>query len=369
MAISNNLFSFDQHTTQKYDIRNRPSKYAQSPLRPFEFEQGEGIRPPVYYAPYKYLPVGFQDVNIQDYVVIPKGRVVAALSSADITVSGIIGTPSASGSIYTGFAAPEAGGAVMSAKIDSSIFGYENHIASLLVPANGGVICSGFYSADDVTAGTIMCTGAYATASGAFELPANAPIGVAFHDWYQDIRGKYLNYRMQPDGGHILTDFCVQVPYIKVAKDTTTMSGVTPQFVTNDYANLVKYRDINKIFTYLSVANADVFTNGVFVQSDLIGNYKIQGGANSLSQNKTVQTVGKIINIDNRFPKDMLDDVLTYPRSGMPGSQTAGLPKILFDFVYYTVLAGTSSAPTVEAIYDYVRSGAFGVVTIQLLVS
>jgi len=369
MAINNSLFTFDQHTTQKYDIRNRPDNLAQSPLRSFRFEQGEGVRPPEYYGVYKYLPVGFMDVNTQDYVVIPKGRIVSALSSEDTTVSGIIGYPSASGSIYTGFAAPEAGGAAITASVDKSYFGYENHITGLLVPANGGTTCSGFYSADDVAAKTITNSGTYAVASGSFTLPANAPIGVAFHDWYQDIRGKYLNYRMHPDGGHVLTDWCVEVPYIKVNGAGGVMSGVTPQFKNGDYANAVKYREINKIFTYLSVDTADVFRNGVFVTSDLIGNYKIQGGANALSQNKTVQTVGKIIAIDNRWPKDMLGDVLTYPRSGMPGSQTAGLPKILFDFVYYTVLAGTGSAPTVEGIYDLVRSGQFGLVRIQLLVS
>jgi len=368
MAIPNSTFAFDQHTTQKYDIRNRPSKLAESPLRSWRFEQGEGIRPPEYYGVYKYLPVGFQDVNTQDYVVIPKGRIVSALSCEDTTVSGIIGYPSSSGSIYTGFAAPEAGGAAITSKVDNAFFGYEQHITGLLVPANGGTTCSGFYTADDVAAKTITNQGEYAAASGAFVLPANAPIGVAFHDWYQDIRGKYLNYRMHPDGGHVLTDWCVEVPYIKVAS-TGEMSGVTPKFVNNSYASAVTYREINKIFTYLSVASTDVFKNGVFVTSDLIGNYAIQGEADALSQNKTVQTVGKVIAIDNRWPKDMLHEVATYPRSGMPGTQTAGLPKMLFDFIYYTVLAGVGTAPTVEEIYNYARSGTFGLVRIQLLVS
>jgi hypothetical protein len=66
---------------------------------------------------------------------------------------------------------------------------------------------------------------------------------------------------------------------------------------------------------------------------------------------------------------DLLEDVQTYPRSGMPGTQTAGMPKFLFDFVYDCILIGKGSAPTVEGIYDAIRAGDFGLVRIQLLVS
>jgi hypothetical protein len=366
MAISNFTMSFDQHSSPKYDLRPRSTRLAQSAIRSWRFEQSEGIRPAAYYAPYKYLPVGFQDVASEDWVVIPKGRIVSALSTEDSTNR--MTYPSESGYIYTGFAAPEMGGAVMSGSIDASINGYESHINGLLTLANGGAISSGFYTANDVTAGTIKSTGALAAAGNAFTLAANAPIGVAFFDWYQDIRGKYLNYRMHEDGGHVLTEWFVEVPYVKV-DNAGSYSGVNPQY-DGTYANLTKYLAINNIFSYLTVnvTGGDVFKNGVFVQSDLLGNYKIQGGSSSLSQNRTVQTVGKIIQIDNRFPKDMLEDVLTYPRSGMPGSQTAGMPKFLFDFVYNCISIGTSVAPTVEGVYNAIRSGAFGLARIQLLV-
>ena len=369
MAINNFGLPFNLHNTQKFDLRNRPSKYAESDIRRWDFEQSEGTRPAEYYAPYKFLPVCFQDITTEDYVVLPKGRIVSAVTTEDTTVSGRIVYPASSGSIPIGLAAPEMGGAVINASIDDSWFGYTEYTVGLLVPANGGETYSGFYTTDDVAAKTMKADG-NVVASGAttFELPANAPIGVVYHDWYQDIRGKYLNYTMHADGGHVLTDWYVEVPYFKVS-DTGSLSGVSPQYVNNDYANLVKYWNINKSFAYLTVASDDVFRAGVFVQSDLIGNYKIQGGAASLTQNKTVQTVGKVLAIDNRFPKGALEDVLTYPRSGMPGSQTAGIPKVLFDFVYYVVLDGTGTAPTVEDIYNFVRAGTFGMARIQILVS
>lgn len=372
MAIGNFGLPFNVHNAQKYDLRNRPSKYAESDLRTWRYEQSDGIRPAEYYQVYKYLPVAMKDVTTEDYVVIPKGRVVAALSTEDATPTGGMVTPSASGSIYTGFQATELGATAMTAGIDTSYNGYDDFVVGLLTLANGGTLCSGFYGAGDIStaAATITSGGTIATAGQAINIPANAPVGVAFHDWYQDIRGKYLNYRMHPDGGHVLTDWYVEVPYVKV-DDTGSYSGVNPQYQNGDYTNLTTWWTVNQIFSYLTVDenNSDVFRNGVFVTSDLIGNYKIQGGASALTQTRNVQTVGKILAIDNRFPKGGLEDVQTYPRSGMPGTQTAGLPKFLFDFVYHCINIGTGSAPTVEGVYNAVRSGAFGLARINLLVS
>lgn len=394
MAISNFYMPFNRGTTWKQDTRNRPSRYATSDLRNWRFEQSEGIRPAEYYAPYKYLPVTFKDVWTEDYTVLLKGRIVAAIGTEDSTpVSGIV-YPSSSGEITIANQGDYMGtgtGAKIDVNIDDSYFGYQEYIANLLVPCNGGAISSGFYTADDVAAGTRQAGGARATASGSFVLPANAPIGVVYHDWYQDIRGEYLNYRMHPDGGHVLCDWFVEVPYIKDA-DALASSGCNPKFVNNNYANHLTYWDVNQQFTYLHVdGDTETFRAGAFVQSDLIGNYKLQpattisavtasGAAPSTvtldawpNTFKTAQTVGKILSIDNRMPKGALEDVLTYPRSGMPGSQTAGMIKVLFDFAYQCLKAGpyggAGTAPTVEQVYNAIRSGAFGLARIQLLIA
>lgn len=376
MAIPNFYLPFNQGTTWKQDTRNRPERYATSDLRSWRFEQSEGIRPAEYYAQYKYLPVTFKDVWTEDYTVLLKGRIVSAIGTEDATpVSGIV-YPSSSGEItianqgdYMGLGT----GAQIDVSIDDSYFGYQEYIANLLVPCNGGTASNGFYTLADVAAGTRAAGGARAAASGAFNLPANAPIGVVYHDWYQDIRGENLNYRMHPDGGHVLCDWYVEVPYIKVA-DALPTSGCSPVATNGNYVETELWYDVNKWFTYLNIdGGTDVFRPGVFVQSDLIGNYKIQGGASALTQAKNVQTVGKLLSIDNRMPKGMLEDVLTYPRSGMPGSQTAGMTKILFDFAYYCLkigpYGGAGTAPTVEQVYNAIRSGAFGLARIQLLVA
>lgn len=380
MAIPNSNLPFNRQNTQKLDVRGRPSKFAQSPLRDWRFEQSEGIRPAEVYAPYKYLPVQLLDVNTQDYVVIPKGRVVAALSTEDSSPASGIQYPANSGQISIGYPAAEYGSDKINVSIDDSFFGYEEWACGLLVPANGGVSYSGFYTAADVANGNLTAGGAYAAASGAFNLPANAPVGVVFHDWYQDIRGRNLNYQVHDYVGHVLCDWYIEVPYVKTHGQGGDYNEVHPRLQNLDYANLNKYYAVNSSFTYLEIGSGETLRNGLFVTSDLIGNYKPQtstlidnsGDITTLSVYnlpKTNQTVGKILAIDNRMPKGGLEDVLTYPKSGMPGSQTGGITKNLFDFAYQCIKIGTGTAPTTEAIYRAIRAGQFGLARIQLLIA
>lgn len=383
MAIPNERLSFNLGTIQKQDIRNRPSKYAMSDLRNWRFEQSEGIRPAEYMPPYKYLPVQFQDVNTEDWVVIPKGRIISALNGYNSTqASGLI--PQNSGFLYVGNSGDYMGtgtGTIFTSSIDNSFFGYNDHICGVLVPANGGSgVVNMYYSSDDVTAGTYTVAGALATASGSIALPANIPIGVAFSDIYQDIHGKYLSYRMHEDGYHFLTDWYVEVPFVNKASTGDASNFALP---TNNTVNSFgRWRDLNKQFTYLSFdSTATTYSVGAgsFVCPDINGNYTLQALPSYTVSGvtpwvvgqipKTAQTVGKLVALDSRFPKDSLEDVLTYPRSGMPGSQTGGMIKNLFDFVYYTLLIGNGTAPTVEAIYKGIRSGVFGLARIQLHVS
>ena len=363
MAVSNFTLPFDLHNVQQMPIRNRPSKYAQSPLAErFRFEVSEGVRPAEYFAPFKYLPALQQDVTTEDYIVIPKGRIVSSVTTEDTQPSGGMIYPSGDGSIHT--FRSQVDDSFKTASIDNSYFGYDDYITNLLVPANGGNLSSIYYTAADVAAYTTHISGGYANAGEEFYLPANYPVGVAFHDWYQDIRGKYLNYRMWPDGGHVLCDWYIEVPYVKTTvggSSTPLGSGVTPVATNASYASWLANFAVNKKFTYLEVNwDTDTFKPGVLVGPDLIGNYNIVG-----TGDWTVQTIGRIVGIDNRFPKSGLADVQTYPGSRMPGTQTAGLPSFLFEFVVACqTLTGT--VPTVEEVIGYVRAGFYGVVRIQL---
>ncbi len=363
MAIPNFGLSMTAQNTHSVPTRNRPDKYAESPLaQRARFEVSEGVRPAEYFAPYRYLPVTQKDITTEDYVVIPKGRILSALSVFDLTPAGGIKGVNDSGVLY-GFE-DQVAGTTGSYSQDSSYFGYDEYITNLLVPANGGTDTTLQYTALDVAAGSYKADGTAAAAGDTFTNPANAPIGVAYHDWYQDIRGKWLNYRMWPDGGHVLTDWYVEVPFVKASG--TFARGLAGDSVATRNA----FSAVSNVHSYLTINDTtEELKSGTFVKSDALGNWMPEAIASAqLSQGKTVQTVGKVIGIDTRYPKSGLEDVQTYPGSRMPGTQTAGLPSFLFEFVVATEIA-KGNTPTIESVLASVQAGNYGVARIQVLVS
>ena len=365
MAIDNFKMGFESQRTHKVPTRNRPDKYAQSPLaKRARFEVSEGQRPAEYFAPYKYLPAMEKDITTEDFVVIPKGRILSSISVYDVDPAGGIKTVPESGMLY-GFD-NQITGSIDGYSQDGSYFGYDEYITNLVVPCNGGEDTTVFYTSVDEQANTMKSDATRAAAGDSYGLSGNIPIGVAFHDWYQDIRGEYLNYRMWPDGGHVLTDWYVEVPYV-VQQSGDALLSVEADYDYN--ADADNKFDVFSQFAYLTIASGDVFQPGIFVKADTVGNYIPQyDAANALTGGKTVQTVGKLIGIDTRFPKSGLEDVQTYPGSRMPGTQTAGLPSFLFEFVN-TAETALGRTPTIESILNAVQTGKYGVARIQILVS
>lgn len=370
MALDNYTMNFEAQTTHKVPTRDRLAKWAKTPLaKRARFEVSEGVRPAEYFAPYRYLPVLEKDITNEDFVVIPKGRILSSITVFDTAPDGGLKKVGESGVCY-GFDNQVDGG-IGSYSQDDSYFGYDEYITNILVPANGGVDATYWYTAKDEQAGTFKPDGTYAAAGDTVEMPANMPVGVAFHDWFQDIRGKYLNYRMWQDGGHVLTDWYVEVPYAIQGSGEITMraTGTETEAERNAYAGA------SDAYSYLSVTEAEfadgVFRPGAFVKADAQGNYMPQYAtvAAGIDGQKTVQTVGKLVGIDTRFPKSSLDEVQTYPGSRMPGTQTAGLPSFLFEFVVAAEVAKGNTTITIEDVLKLVQAGKYGVARIQLLVS
>jgi hypothetical protein len=370
--------TFNLKNTVKQSLRAAPSKYDKSKLR-YNFEQSEGQRMAEVFYPHKYLPVQAQDVNTEDWVVITKGKVVSALGVGEHLImaspSGTLGWPHASGTIPV---FQDRNSATVTTVVDKTFWGYDDTVCGLLVPCNGGADRTTGntyeYTANDVTAGTYKDAASLA-ANGddvaGILISGNMPVGAAMYDIYQDIRGQNLNYTMW-DKSAILSDWFVTVPFIRESAGNSHYfdNNLESESTADDAAGPNALRNL----TYLTIPSGTVPRTGATVKADVRGNYTIQDpfdtvadvAGSTATANPTVQTVGRLVTLDTRFPKDLLNYVDTYEGSQMAGTDTAGVPYWLFIFCYNYLNAVIGSAPTIRTILNYIKSGLFGMARIQL---
>jgi hypothetical protein len=371
--------NFSRGNTLAQSLRAAPSKYDRSKLRP-NFEQNEGQRLAEVFYPSKYLPVQYQDVNTEDWVVITKGKVVSALGAGEYARFGetskdvVLPWPNASGEIpvYTNRSST-----ITSGYMDSSYWGYEESVCGLLVPCNGGAdrstASSYEYTANDTTAGTYTISGTVAAVAsditGAIA-SGNIPIGAAMYDIYQDIRGLKLNYAMWDKWG-VVSDYFVTVPFVREGGGGVTYdTGLSLEATADDGTGTNTLRD----FTYMTIPSGSYGRTGCTIKADARGNYVTQDPFDAIADiagstaaaNPTVQTVGRLVTLDTRFPKDLLNYVDTYEGSQMAGTETGGLPYWLFLFAYRYLTATATTTASIYNIINAVKDGRFGMARIQL---
>ena len=393
--------NFTAQGARSRTLRVAPDKFKQSKGRP-NISMGPGERPSTPFIPYKHLPVEFLDISTQDYVVIPKGRAVSAITANnDASILG-------DGTDYNG--APRG-------------------IMGLVVPANGGVART-VTSPVDATSKV---------------LPANYPIGIAEHDMYQDINGDALNYDMRNRYTGVLARSLVKLPsvdvkeldaFIGLAKHevetyavtidnsgaamevaiatiaaaadggkgidedehgfvftaatsvarvgeetetytasfdgsalTVTSDGAYTEnaVVTVTYyyyahnmfcdssvggpvddslasADTSAYFAVSPKFGFLTIKDSDAGVAGLPLKPDFYGNW-IPGTG--------VQSIARLMLIDYRFNKDLMDTIQTVyeenPAYRVAGTGTMGIPQFLYDFAYAALTQAYIKAGTTFA--------------------
>lgn len=382
--------AYTTQTTRVQPARTRPTKYATSPLRR-ELEQGDagGMRPVGAYYPWKYLPVQFQDTESGDWIVMVKGRIASLITNQTLAASGETNTSTgisggipdinSSGTILVYNDATTAASTFTALNIDSSYWGYHDTATGLLVPANGGIAARYTFSADDVTAGTTKPDTTLVVQSGdTVNLPANMPAGIVFTDVMQDIRGKNLNYDLWASIYGLLCDGLIILPFCDygdttpqstatfaatIVASTSSASGIS---TTDDAGYDSVYRKYT-FFYFDSTADVMAAQSGKALRPDSYGQFVAQGTEASMTRTTTAteQTIGHLLHTDSRFPKDGTESVDTYYSSGLMGTETGGLPALLYNFAY-DAMGGMSLTRAISEVVDMVQSGVFGVASIQI---
>ena len=404
-----NQFSFTRNTPARR-LRTAPSRYLDSRLRG-TVELSQGDHPPDLFRPYPSLPVQFQDVTTERWIVIPMGRIVSCHNSHSPS---LVAAPNVSHVAHETIVGPHGkldgnvpgyintDGTLVNIAAATSRFGYGPDIAGLLVPANGGnmdiegadtghVNPGGDslhpYSANDVgvtwNSGltAYIATGDLPTTLG---IPSNFPIGVAHSDIYQDIRGQYLNDQMLDQPVGVLTDWLITVPCIAVQdlvaqyNGSTQVTGFHNFCAKNDAEDEIHYLDDGAInltavtgdlgyaaamkyfsFFYYDGGYPWHAMSGIPLLSDSFGNFVssayLQGEAgtlaNTVSQALEGQMVGRLLTIDHKHPKSSLETVSTFHGSENPGTETRGIDWVTYHFAKIAMTA-MGFTPSATDIYD-----------------
>ena len=299
-----NKINFSANGAPTRRLKVAPTKFQLSPGRP-NISMSDGVRPAFPLMPYRHLPESFMDINTQDWVVIPKGRIVSAITSND-------------GDLGDGL----------------EYFGVPKGIMGLIVPANGG-------AARTVTSPVL--------GAGDKVIPANFPIGVAEHDVYQDMRGENLNYDMRSKNYGVLARQLIKLPSVDVGALDTFLDGTDLFCDTSEGAPVATglgvthaYFAVEPKYSWLTIKEAADGVSGTMLKSDFYGNYMPGTTAN--------QVVGRLLGVDYRFNKDMLDTVQSvYEETAsyrVSGTGTMGIPQFLYDYAYAALSQALIKATT-----------------------
>ena len=310
--------------------------------------------------PFKYLPVmevvpetGTTSIMVRggkEGIVLPKGTLVSLLTNKT-TIEYGIPDPSSSGTIPVFYDVNT--GSLVYAPVDEAAYGYHESISALMVMANGGATSNvPFSSLDDDLDGWTKST------DTPLILSANIPSGMVITNVYQDIRGKYLNYNVQEEVYSTLIRGRFSIPCVDRSKvEFGTDADVVDTPASSPYTALWRKHG------FVSFASAAEGQAGQYLRSDKYGKFVSQYG--TTAGEKTVQTVGRLLFTDSRFPKDLTGSIQNYPGMTLPGVNTKGLPIDLYLFVKES-LEALGGTPSAQDILDQVRSGAFGYARVQL---
>jgi len=240
---------FQANKARKRPIKRVPEKYLESNLRP-QFDIGEGQRPAVVLIPHRSLPVKFKDKTTDQWIVIPKGRLVSVQTMLNNA-----------GEVFTG--AFDADGVAIKVDQDGQVYGVSRNTLGLLVPANGGdaTYSALAYNADAVTAEVPATSGdILVAADGSIDFGANAPIGAVFMDIYQDIRGAYLNYDTHKNYT-VVAENTIQMPFID-SELAASLSGLEiDKFLPKGFIH-------SEAGSVTAITDASVLTGGAAVLAD-----------------------------------------------------------------------------------------------------
>jgi len=304
--------------------------------------------------PFKDLPVMWIEDELthggEEGVVMCKGTIVSLLTMQTSITHGIP-VPTSSGTVPWYVDAVDSD--TVNTYIDDAAYGYPEGIVALMVPANGGATSVHPYSSDDTD-----LNGWNSASTSNLSLGANIPCGIVMENIYQDIRGAFLNYQTH-DAYSTIIEGRLDVPFVDLTKFTTFGTDADVAAATDS-----AYALLRKKWQFLSFSSGSDCGSGSFIKSDKYGKMVIESGA--VTANPTIQTVGRVLTYDCRYPRDLSATIQNYSGITAMGTVTEGVPVDLFVFAQSALEKASLLHAAVDVVHR-IQEGMFGYARIQLI--
>lgn len=300
------------------------------------------------------MPALSVSLNDQEGYVFPHGTVVSAVNLK----TGAGAYNSSAGIDSTGYQAMGVGFSGTLKNSVQGVYGYDRTLDGIIEPCNGtNAAINDFITQNDVDIKRLKSNGAVASAADvestvALTRSANQdPIGVIVHQVMRETRGSNMSYQLSSQAYSVSKYGVLNIPYVIASASRINTTDKQP-------GGDVGYRSVYKRHQFLTVFDSSLMAPEATVRVD--GNGKLVLTSNTTQFPKKF---GKIISWTNDLFPELNAFVDGFPDLNVPGTNTGGLTRRLFDFIKLIRQAQGQSVLPADIIAD-VDAGYYGMVKV-----
>jgi hypothetical protein len=308
------------------------------------------------YRPHRYLPALSISLNDQEGYVMPHGTILASVNLKD----GYGQWESQAGIDTTGFQNMGIGFSGTLKNSIQGIYGYDRTLDGIVQPCNGtNAAITDYVSSGDVDIKRMLSTGVIAktadiNVTGAVTRPANQrPLGVIVHQVMRETSGTNMSYALSTAAYSVCRYGVLNIPY--VLKDSLRINAPSKQPGSGDAG----YTAVYWRHQFLLVTTPTLLGPEEVVRVD--GNGKLILTTDSTTYPRQF---GKIISWTNETFPALNAFVDGFPDLNVPGTNTGGLSRRLFDFVK-RIREANGQTTTIADCVKAVEDGMYGMVKIM----
>lgn len=306
------------------------------------------------FRPHRFLPSLVQSKQNLEGYVIPHGTIISleTLRNPD-------GSWNANAGIDATGKQAQAVGVAGNIQLDvNSIYGYDRTLDGIVVPTNGTTNpINDLNTSVDVAVKTLRSTGGYVqqadvnTRVALTRRPGNIPMGIMYHQIMRETAGNHMSYRQETAAWSAMRYGILHIPYV-IAGATTI---ATPDKLGSAVPD-VGYSSVYWKHQFLLVEDPAIMRTERFLSVDGNGKFILPSAANAA--NYPFQ-FGRLLTWTTELFPLLTAEVDGYPGLNVPGTNTGGATRRMFDFVA-SILTAHGQPAAIKDVTAELKTGKYG---------